>query len=81
MLSLTKMTQQQQHLNNMEPHQLRVVEEKKELDLKIKNLQIFSEEAGEIWQSLSINEKEDLKEQLKHMQVYTHILQKRINRF
>ncbi len=65
----------------MEDYQNRVVKEKEDLDLKIKNLQRFIEKGGEIWQSLDGFEQQDLKDQLKHMQVYTHILQKRINRF
>jgi len=70
-----------QHLDNMEDFQQRVVTEKEELDIKIKALQNFIEKGGEIWQTLEYYEQEDLKSQLKHMQVYSHILQKRINRF
>ena len=54
-----------------------VIKEKEELDLKIKNLQNFIEKGGEIWQVLEGFEQQDLKEQLKHMQIYTHILQKK----
>ncbi len=62
------------------PHQQRVVDEKTELDLKIKNLQNFIE-TNSIYETLIDPEKRDLKEQLTLMLHYSLILGRRINRF
>lgn len=62
------------------PHQQRIVDEKTELDLKIKNLQNFIETNG-IYETLIEPEKRDLKEQLSLMMHYSLILGRRINRF
>mgnify|MGYP000325991106 CR=1 FL=1 len=61
-------------------YQKRVLQEKKELDLKIKNLQSFME-TNEIFPTLNEFEKRDLGEQLNVMRHYSLVLQSRINRF
>lgn len=63
------------------PHQLRVVEEKKELDIKIKNLQVFMEDKLGLISKVSEAEKRDLNDQLLTMYTYSQILKIRINRF
>ena len=63
------------------PHQLRVVEEKKELDIKIKNLQVFVEDRLGFISKVSEAEEGDLKHQLHTMYRYSQILKSRINRF
>lgn len=63
------------------PHQLRVVEEKKELDIKIKNLQVFLEDKSGFISKVSEEEEGDLRHQLHLMYKYSEILKKRINRF
>lgn len=65
----------------MKDFQKRVIEEKEELDSKIKKLQNFIEEDGDIWNSLNLYEQSDLVDQLEYMKGYTEILQQRINRF
>lgn len=64
----------------MEQHQQRVVDEQKELDIKIKGLQRFIE-GGDVFDKLPKAEREDMMKQLNHMRVYTSILTRRINRF
>lgn len=63
----------------MEQYQLRVIEEKEELDIKIKGLQNFIE--SDKFDNLPNPEKRDMEKQLTHMRVYTNVLQSRINRF
>lgn len=81
MLSLVKMIQQQQHLDNMEAHQERVITEKKELDIKIKGLQKFVEAENFTTIVPVMEEQRDLREQLRIMVNYTQVLSSRINRF
>lgn len=64
----------------MKDYQTRVLQEKEELDLKIKNLQSFME-TSEDFKSLPEFEKRDLGEQLNVMRHYSLVLQSRINRF
>ena len=64
----------------LQPHQQRVVEEKKELDSKIKSLQNFIE-MNDTFKAFIEEEKNDMREQLKFMQFYSLTLQRRINRF
>ena len=64
----------------LQPHQQRVVEEKKELDIKIKALQTFIER-NEMFYFTSTEEKSDMRRQLHTMETYSQILQRRINRF
>ena len=61
-------------------YQEKVLKEKEELDVKIKNLQNFME-TNEAFQTLSEYEKRDLEEQLNVMRHYSLVLQSRINRF
>ena len=61
-------------------HEQRVVEEKKELDSKIKSLQNFIE-MNDTFKAFIEEEKNDMREQLKFMQFYSLALQRRINRF
>ena len=64
----------------LQPHQQRVVEEKEELDVKIKALQTFIER-NEMFYPMSTEEKSDMRRQLHMMETYSQILQRRINRF
>lgn len=60
-------------------YQRRVLQEKEDLDEKVKNLQNFIESPEKI-NNVSIYEKDDLKNQLLVMKHYQSILQTRINR-
>lgn len=62
-----------------EPHQLRVIEERKELDLKIEKLQSFFNTV--IFKGLDQLDKSLLIEQEIAMISYSDILKQRINRF
>lgn len=64
----------------LEPHQVRVVEELKDLENKVKALQTFNE-TNPIVQSLPEPEKIDLTQQLFTMENYAKILRRRVNRF
>ena len=64
----------------LQPHQQRFVEEKKEHDSKIKSLQNFIE-MNDTFKAFIEEEKNDMREQLKFMQFYSLALQRRINRF
>ena len=64
----------------LQPHQQRVVEEKNELDSKIKSLQNFIE-MNDTFKAFIEEEKNDMREQLKFMQFYSLTLHRRINRF
>ena len=61
-------------------YQDRVVQEKSELDTKMKGLQVFIE-TNESFKTLAEEEKRDLSEQLNIMRHYSMVLQSRINRF
>lgn len=63
----------------MMPHQQRVVDEKTDLDVKIEKLEAFIE--GEIFSSLSDEEKDRLNLQLVTMDKYSDILGERIAAF
>lgn len=63
----------------MKPHQQRVVDEKSALDEKISKLVAFMDsDASEV---LSLNEEDDLEEQLEYMQKYSEVLGHRISKF
>ena len=63
----------------MKPHQQRVVDEKSALDEKISKLVEFMDsDASEV---LSLNEEDDLEEQLEYMQKYSEVLGHRISKF
>lgn len=63
----------------MKPHQQRVVDEKVSLDDKILKLKAFMDsDASNV---LSLTEEDDLEEQLRHMEKYSKVLERRISRF
>lgn len=66
--------------NNMKPHQLRVVEEAKELKDKTVKLNDFIG-GSEFFESLDVEEKRRLMKQLRVMSAYLEILEERINNF
>lgn len=63
----------------MKPHQQRVVDEKSSLDEKIEKLVAFMD--SDASQVLSLTEEDDLEEQLRYMQKYSEVLERRISRF
>lgn len=63
----------------MEDYQKRVVDEKKELDEKIKKLSFFL--SGKMIKSVSDEEKTRLENQKKAMREYSDILEERISNF
>jgi len=63
----------------MEPHQERVVEEKKELDAKLRKLDEFMETA--FFEELDDTEKYLLRKQAQYMQSYSDTLRDRIELF
>ncbi len=63
----------------MEQYQVRVIEEKEELDKKILNLIKFFE--TETFVKLSLDEQERMKRQAKVMTDYSIVLGERINNF
>lgn len=63
----------------MEQYQVRVIEEKEELDKKILNLIKFFE--TETFVKLSLDEQERMKRQAKAMTDYSIVLGERINNF
>ncbi|WP_337918720.1 crAss001_48 related protein [Vibrio cholerae] len=63
----------------MEPHQQRVVEEKKELDSKIEKLNTFID--GQVFKKLDNEDKKLLIKQLHEMKAYSRTLGCRIRRF
>lgn len=65
----------------LEPHQVRVVEEKEELDRKIYNLQKFIEDLTGRFTGLHPDEQTDMRNQLRTMEHYSDLLRRRINRF
>lgn len=63
----------------MKPHQQRVFDEKAALDDKISKLIAFMEsDASAV---LSLSEEDDLEEQLRYMEKYSKVLERRISRF
>ena len=64
----------------MQPHQDRVVEEKKELDEKIVKLDLFIE-SNPLFQKVPLDEQNRLRSQLDVMQEYSAILKDRIANF
>lgn len=64
----------------MQPHQQRVIDEKNELEDKVKKLGPFILD-NPIYETLSVEEQEDLNLQYEVMQQYLNILERRINRF
>jgi hypothetical protein len=63
----------------MQPHQQRVVDEKKELDAKLEKLMAFIQ--GSIFQTLKSDEQERLTRQSKLMDQYSGVLAERIEAF
>ena len=63
----------------MQPHQQRVVDEKKELDAKLEKLMAFIR--GPIFQTLESGEQERLTRQSKLMDQYSGVLAERIEVF
>lgn len=63
----------------MQPHQERVVTEKKELDEKIAKLDAFRH--GAIYLTLPQEERERLTRQYCHMKDYSNVLNERITAF
>lgn len=63
----------------MQPHQQRVVDEKRELDEKIDKLIGFLE--TEIFKTLPVDEQERLNRQAIIMGMYTEVLRERIEAF
>lgn len=64
----------------MQPHQQRVVDEKKELDEKLDRLKAFIE-TSPIFNSLSLDERERMRRQFDVMAEYSSILSQRIDAF
>ena len=62
------------------PHQQRVIDEQAALDIKVNALNSFIDH-NEIYLSLPLAEREDLRNQLIKMQEYSSILGSRISRF
>lgn len=66
----------------MEAHEERVIEEKKELDIKITKLDAFCHNADNVtYKSLAIKDQDLLEQQFTIMQQYSLILGQRIARF
>lgn len=65
----------------MQAHQLRVAEEKKELDEKIEALYDFIVVFQGFFETLTKDEQERLKRQLEIMKQYSEILEERIKNF
>lgn len=63
----------------MQEYQERVVEEKKELDSKLKRLMVFIR--GPIFQTIDAEEQERLTRQSKLMDMYSGVLAERISEF
>ncbi len=63
----------------MQPHEQRVVDEKKELDEKLTKLTAFF--SGKIFSTLPLDEQERLKQQSEVMEKYSNILHERITHF
>ena len=63
----------------MHDYQLRVITEKKDLDEKIEKLGKFV--LGHIFHGLDIDERKDMLLQLGTMELYSLVLEKRIQRF
>ncbi len=66
-------------MSDLQPHQQRVVDEKKELDEKISKLETFTQ--GELFSTLDKDDQTLLSQQLDVMNSYSEILGKRIERF
>lgn len=62
------------------PHQQRVIDERKELNDKVMKLNIFVGESP-IFETLNIDEQNDLRNQLDVMFQYQELLDSRISRF
>jgi hypothetical protein len=71
---------QEENVKVLEPHQQRVVDEKIELEDKFKKLDQFILD-NQIFQSLSEEDQELMKEQRAFMEGYLIVLEKRIARF
>lgn len=65
----------------MQAHQLRVVEEKKQLDERIEALYDFIVVFQGFFETLDKDEQERLKRQLEIMKQYSEILEERIKHF
>jgi hypothetical protein len=65
----------------MQPHEERVVSEKKELDEKLSKLKEFCFGGGKIFSTLHPTDRDLLEDQYTAMDQYSQILGKRIARF
>ena len=68
-------------MSTLQPHQQRVVDEKNELDEKLKKLRAFCSQVGGIFDALPTEEKQRLTEQEGHMAAYSEVLGRRIAAF
>ena len=66
-------------LDQLEPWQIRVVAERKELDEKILALVGFT--SSKTWAALTSSQQTDLRDQLYIMRRYSDILERRIKKF
>ncbi len=66
-------------MEELKPHELRVHQEKLELDVKLAKLRMFI--AGETYNSLSLAERKRLMRQAAHMAAYSDVLMERIEAF
>ncbi len=65
----------------MQPHQQRVVDDRNELDEKVKKLGVFIGGDSKIFLGLPVEEQERLRRQHSVMTIYSNILAERINAF
>lgn len=63
----------------MQPHQQRVIDEKTELDGRLKKLNAFID--GEIFKGLPEDERTRLRKQVGYMKCYSYVLEERIAAF
>ncbi len=65
----------------MQPHEERVVTEKRELEEKLARLKVFILEPNPIFRALAPEDRDLLEDQYTAMKQYSAILEKRIGRF
>lgn len=65
----------------LQPHQQRLVDEKRELDEKLEKLRAFCSKSCGVFDSLPTEEKQRLTEQEGHMAAYSDVLRRRIEAF
>lgn len=68
-------------MNNVKyaPHEMRVIEEKRELKLKLNKLEDFLE--SDLFETLDDLDKNLLSDQFRYMMLYDDILNRRISKF